>query len=137
MKKPIMSATIHLLDWIEYAVLLVITFATVIAVGTELYMMYLEAKVSISDLLLLFIYLEVISMVTVYLNSGQVPVRMPLYIAMVALARYLILDMKNMDRWTMVAISGAILLIALAVLVVRFGHVKYPYDSVKKLTQEP
>ena len=39
MKKPIMSATIHLLDWIEYAVLLVITFATVIAVGTELYMM--------------------------------------------------------------------------------------------------
>ncbi len=136
MTKTTLLASLKVLERIEYVVLLVITCATVIAVGKELFIMLRQMDVTISDLLLLFIYLEVISMVTVYLSSGQVPVRMPLYIAMVALARYLILDMKNMDTWTMVAISGAILLIALAVLVVRFGHVKYPYDSPKKIITE-
>lgn len=136
MTKATLLASLKVLERIEYVVLLVITCATVIAVGKELFIMLRQMDVTISDLLLLFIYLEVISMVTVYLSSGQVPVRMPLYIAMVALARYLILDMKNMDTFTMVAISGAILLIALAVLVVRFGHVKYPYDSPKKIITE-
>ncbi len=136
MAKTTMNTSLKLLEWIEYALLLIITCATLIAVGKELFGMINRLDVSISDLLLLFIYLEVISMVTVYLNSGQVPVRMPLYIAMVALARYLILDMKNMDTFTMVAIAGAILLIAFAVLVVRFGHVKYPYDSPKKIITE-
>ena len=136
MTKTTLLASLKVLERIEYVVLLVITCATVIAVGKELFIMLRQMDVTISDLLLLFIYLEVISMVTVYLSSGQVPVRMPLYNAMVALARYLILDMKNMDTWTMVAISGAILLIALAVLVVRFGHVKYPYDSPKKIITE-
>lgn len=136
MTKTTLLASLKVLERIEYVVLLVITCATVIAVGKELFIMLRQMDVTISDLLLLFIYLEIISMVTVYLSSGQVPVRMPLYIAMVALARYLILDMKNMDTFTMVAISGAILLIALAVLVVRFGHVKYPYDSPKKIITE-
>lgn len=136
MTKTTLLASLKVLERIEYVVLLVITCATVIAVGKELFIMLRQMDVTISDLLLLFIYLEVISMVTVYLSSGQVPVRMPLYIAMVALARYLILDMKNMDTFTMVAISVAILLIALAVLVVRFGHVKYPYDSPKKIITE-
>ena len=136
MTKATLLASLKVLERIEYVVLLVITCATVIAVGKELFIMLRQMDVTISDLLLLFIYLEVISMVTVYLSSGQVPVRMPLYIAMVALARYLSLDMKNMDTFTMVAISGAILLIALAVLVVRFGHVKYPYDSPKKIITE-
>jgi protein PsiE len=127
-KRPLQSSLI-ILSWIEYLILIIVTLATITAVAHEALSLILEGKVHISDLLLLFIYLEVISMVAVYLESGQVPVRMPLYIAMVALARYLILDMKNLDSWTMVAISGAILLIAIAVLVVRYGHVKYPYES--------
>jgi len=116
-----------LLYWIEHALLFVITLATLAAVGQEVYRILEHMSVEISDLLLLFIYLEIVTMVIVYLNSGEVPVRMPLYIAMVALARYLILDMKAMSEWQMFTISGSILLIALAVLVVRFGHVKYPY----------
>jgi protein PsiE len=55
------------------------------------------------------------------------PVRIPLYIAIIALARYLILDMKNLDTWRMLGVAGAALLIALAVLVIRFGHSRYPY----------
>jgi protein PsiE len=127
-QRPLQSSLL-ILSWIEYFILIIVTLATLTAVTHEVINLVQEAQVHVSDLLLLFIYLEVISMVAVYLESGQVPVRMPLYIAMVALARYLILDMKNLDAWTMVAIAGAILLIALAVLVVRYGHVKYRYES--------
>lgn len=125
------SVSQKLLHWLEYVILVVITLATVVAVGQELFNIIRNLEIHVSDLLLLFIYLEVVTMVLVYLESGSVPVRMPLYIAMVALARYLILDMKNMMEWQMLAISGSVLVIAIAVLIVRFGHVKYPYERCK------
>jgi protein PsiE len=109
--------------------LVIIAIATVIAVGIEITGMISDKAVTLADLLLLFIYLEVLSMVAIYLESGKLPVRMPLYIAIVALARYLILDMKNMDVWLMLAVSGAIFIIAMAILVHRYGHTKYPYDK--------
>ena len=77
----------------------------------------------------MFIYLEVFAMVSIYLESGKLPVRMPLYIAIVALARYLILDMKGMDTWKMMGIAGAALILAFTILVSRYGHLKYPYTS--------
>ena len=46
---------------------------------------------------------------------------------MVALARYLILDIKDLDVWRMLAVSGSVLLIAVAVLIIRYGHVRFPY----------
>ena len=49
--------------------------------------------------------------------------------SIVALARYLILDMKGMDPWKVVAIAVASLVLALTVLVIRYGHLKYPYDE--------
>ena len=85
--------------------------------------------VTLADLLLLFIYLEVLAMVAIYLESGKLPVRMPLYIAIVALARYMILDMKSLDTWRMLGVAGAALLIALSILVIRFGHARFPYDK--------
>lgn len=127
-----LSMSQKVLHWVEYALLIVITIATIVAVGQEIFLIIEHMKVQIADLLLLFIYLEIITMVIVYLESGEVPVRMPLYIGMVALARYLILDMKAMDTWQMLAIAGSILLMAVAVLVVRFGHVTYPYEKSKK-----
>lgn len=114
---------------IEDAGLIVIAIATVIAVVIEIMSMVDARTVQLADLLLLFIYLEVLSMVSAYLNSGKLPVRMPLYIAIVALARYMILDMKSLDNWRIVGIAGAILIISLAVLVHRYGHTKLPYTK--------
>ena len=91
--------------------------------------MFDAMKVSLADLLLLFIYLEVLAMVGIYLKSGKLPVRMPLYIAIVALSRYMILDMKNLDTLRMLGLAGAILIIAISVLAIRFGHVKFPYSG--------
>ncbi len=113
----------------EYLVLALIALATVVAIGQELWQMVQLARVQLADLLLLFIYLEVLAMVSSYMESGQLPVRMPVYIAIVALARYLILDMKSMDNWRVLAITGGTFLLALTVLVIRYGHSRFPYGA--------
>ena len=109
--------------------LIIIAISTVVAVGIEIRVMWENGTVLLADLLLLFIYLEIFAMVSIYLDSGKLPVRMPIYIAIVALARYLILDMKGMDPWKVVGIAAASLILALTVLVIRYGHLKYPYDE--------
>jgi protein PsiE len=109
--------------------LLIIAIATVIAIGIEVMVMIDANTVKLADLLLLFIYLEVLAMVALYLESGKLPIRIPLYIAIVALARYMILDMKSMDTWRMLGVSSAALVLAIAVLVIRYGHVKFPYEK--------
>ena len=117
------------ITWVEDIGLVIIAICTVIAIGIEISTM-LEAKtVTLADLLLLFIYLEVLAMVAIYLDSGKLPVRMPLYIAIVALARYLILDMKSLDTWRMLGVAGAVLLVALSILVIRYGHTHFPYTE--------
>ncbi len=117
------------LELIEDLGLLVIAIATLVATADEIMVMVNAHRVTLADLLLLFIYLEVFAMVGVYLESGKLPVRMPLYIAIVALARYLILDMKAMDNWRMLATAAAALVVAITVLVIRYGHAHYPYGK--------
>ena len=115
------------LTWVQDIGLFVIAIATIVAIGIEINVMIEAMRVTLADLLLLFIYLEVLAMVGVYLDSGKLPVRMPIYIAIVALARYVILDMKEMDTWRIIGIAAAGLVLAFTVLVIRFGHLKYPY----------
>jgi len=129
MKNSIQQFNQKLLLLAEHIGLLVIAIATVIAMSNEVIAMVRAERVALSDLLLLFLYLEVLAMVGAYYRSGKLPVRFPLYIGMVALARYLVLDIKGMDDWRMLAVTGSILLLTLAVLLVRFGHVRYPYPS--------
>jgi protein PsiE len=114
---------------IESIGLMIISLSTLIAFGFEISSMISAKIVTLADLLLMFIYLEVMAMVAIYLESGKLPVRMPLYIAIVALARYLILDMKNLDTLQILGIGGAILLISLTILVIRYGHCKFSYNE--------
>jgi len=95
--KSVKDKSTRLLRAIESIGLGIVSISTLIAFGFEISSMLEVGKVTLADLLLMFIYLEVLAMVAVYLESGKLPVRMPLYIAIVALARYLILDMKNLD----------------------------------------
>ncbi|WP_372870625.1 phosphate-starvation-inducible protein PsiE [Shewanella sp.] len=118
-----------LLKLTENLVLLIIAIATVAAIGQEISHIINMGKVQLADLLLLFIYLEVLAMVANYAESGKLPVRMPLYIAIVALARYLILDMKSMDDWRILAISLSTVVLAGTVIVIRWGQLKMPYPK--------
>ena len=109
--------------------LLIIALATVIAISFEVVNMFKAMTVTLADLLLLFIYLEVLAMVGIYLKTGKLPVRVPLYIAIVAIARYMILDMKNLDTLRVLGLTGAVLILAISILAIRYGHTKFPYDD--------
>jgi protein PsiE len=117
------------LTLVEYIGLVVIGFATTYAMAEEVVTMIQAARVTLADLLLMFLYLEVLAMIGQYFNSGQLPVRFPLYIAMVAMARYIILDIKDLTELRMLAVSAAILLLTVAVLVIRYGHTRFPYHD--------
>ena len=125
------------LDIVELAGLLIIAFATTVAIWQEAAVMIEARKVTLADLLLMFLYLEVLAMIGQYFRSGHIPVRYPLYIAMVALARYLILDIKELTELRVMATAGAILLLTLAVLAIRYGHVKFPYREDQESKDRP
>ncbi len=116
-------------QYVEQFLLVFIAFATVYATCHEVYNMWLAAIVTVGDLLLLFLYLEVLSMVKRYIGSGKLPVRYPLYIGIVALARYMVLEIKELDAYRLMAVAASVLIMALAVLAVRFGHVRFPYED--------
>lgn len=118
-----------LIAGVEDIGLFLILVATIIAIGQEVWRMVAIHRVQLTDLLLLFIFLEVITMVESYWRLGKLPVRIPLYIAMVALARYLILDTSDAHDVHVLFITGGILILALTVFVVRFGHLKFPYKE--------
>ena len=117
---------IQLVEWIG---LILITLATIIAIAQEVIVVVEKAQVELHDILLFFIYLEVLTMVALYLTSGKLPVRYPIYIAIVAITRFIILEMKDMSPDQIIYLALAILALTLAALVLRFGHNKYPYDS--------
>jgi len=129
MRKAVTDLSQRVMETCEYLGLLVIAVATIIAAGSDVWRMVLRSSVTLGDLLMMFLYLEVLSMVRHYLSTGTMPVRYPLYIGIVALTRYLVLDMKELASMQVLALAAATLLLALAVLVVRFGHVKFPYHG--------
>lgn len=133
MSEQIRQAGQKALGVIEYLGLFVIGVMTLFAAGEELRHIIEKMSVTLENILLMFIYLEVFAMIGIYLRSHRLPVRMPIYIAIVALARYLILDMEHMEDWRMLAVATAVLVLMITVLIHRFGHVRFPYaDSEER-----
>ncbi|MBM4189306.1 MAG: phosphate-starvation-inducible PsiE family protein [Betaproteobacteria bacterium] len=120
---------LSVLSVVEHVGLAVVTLATISAMVGEVDLMWTAGKATLADLLLMFLYLEILAMVGLYYKSGKLPVRFPIYIAIVALARFLVLDLKNLDVWQIIGVTGGVLLLTLAVLTIRYGHVKYRYGD--------
>jgi protein PsiE len=118
-----------LLQWVENIGLLIILLATLAAGVGEVQNMLAAGKVTLADLLLLFLYLEIVTMLGLYYREGKLPVRYPIYIAIVALTRYIVLGMKEIDNLTLIAMTGAILMLTVSVLLLRYGQVKMPYKD--------
>ncbi|MBN3852071.1 MULTISPECIES: phosphate-starvation-inducible protein PsiE [unclassified Paraburkholderia] len=116
--------------------LFIIGIGTVAAMVHLIYRMVNSDGVSLTDLLLMFLYLEVFAMVGQYLKAGQLPVRFPLYIAMVSIARDLILRAGMNTELHLLASAGAIVLIALGVLMIRYGQFKYPSEPVEQKAED-
>ena len=107
---------------IQLLTLIIILISTVIAIGSELYQMFKIQTVTLADLLLLFLYLEVLAMIRVFWESQSIQITLPLFIAITALSRFIILQGKSINPDILVYEAGAILLIAFAILVLRFRN---------------
>ena len=112
---------------LEAILLVAITLATVWAMVEEFVHIYVQRRVQLTDILLMFIYLEVLAMVGQFVMTGKIPVRYPIYIAMMAIARYITLGMKELDSVMIVWLSLAAFILAAATLLIRVGHHYWPY----------
>ena len=112
----------NIVKQIQLLALVIILGATVIAFGIEIYQMIELKKVTLADLLLLFLYLEVLAMVRVFWESQSIQITLPLFIAITALARFIILQGKSINPEVLLYEAGAIVLIAIAILVLRFRN---------------
>ena len=103
----------------ERILLICIAIATVCATVIEISTLISDREVELADLLLLFIYTEVLGMVGVFYRSGSIPITLPLFIAITALSRMIILQGKGSDPQNLLYEAGAILMLAIAVLIIR------------------
>ena len=118
-----------MLDWyriitlMEKSLLVVIAFLTAYAVIVEMFVVLSERAVKLTDLLLLFIYAEVLGMVAAFYKFSKIPITFPIFIAITALCRLIILQGKGINTVDLLYESGAILLLALAALAIRWNLV--------------
>ncbi len=101
-----------IIHFVEKSFLVIIAFFTVAAMAQEVILLIDNRKVELKDLLLMFIYAEVLGMLGAFYASHRIPITIPLFIAMTALSRLIILQGKEGDPSILLYESGAILLIA-------------------------
>ena len=117
---------------IQLTAVMFVLVATVIAFLLEIKDMYLDRSIELADLLLMFIYIEVIGLVRSYWETRSVRISYPMVIAITALARYIILQDKNDDPSNLVYISSAILIVAIATVIIRLRNSKFLKIDDKK-----
>ena len=110
---------------IQLTAVLFVLVSTIIAFLLEIKEMYDNRNIELADLLLMFIYIEVIGLVKSYWETRSVRITYPLVIAITALARFIILQDKESDPTNLIYISVAILIVALATVIIRFRNSKY------------
>ena len=116
-----MNSNFEILEKIVLSILIV---CTVIAIGMEIQAMIINLKVTLADILLLFIYIEIIGMIKEYWVSKVIRMSYPLFIAMTALARLIIMGRKDVEPSAYVYEAVAILILAIAIVVLRVRHME-------------
>ena len=110
---------------IQLVAVVIVLISTIIAFFLEMREMYVNMDITLADLLLMFIYIEVIGLVRSYWETRAVRISYPLVIAITALARFIILQDKDGDPSNLIYISTAILIVALATVIIRLRNSKY------------
>lgn len=130
-------------DWykiitvMEKTLLVIIAFLTTYAVIVEIVTVVSMRAVKLTDLLLLFIYAEVLGMVAAFYKFRKIPITVPIFIAITALCRLIILQGKGINTIDLLYESGAILLLALSALVIRWNliNLKRPKSDADRETE--
>ena len=120
---------------LQLVLMCIILISTVIAVGIEIKNMFLNQSVTLADLLLMFLYLEVLAMVRVFWDQQSISITLPLLIAITALARFIILQGKEMDPTALVYESLSIVLIASAIIILSLKDIRTRWSIAKQEDQ--
>ena len=110
---------------IQVTSVLIILTGAVLGFISEINLMIEKMKVELADLLLLFIYVEVMGMIRVYLLNEEIRITYPLIIAITAISRLIILQKKDLDPSILIYESVAILIIAVAIIVLRLRYLTF------------
>jgi len=117
----------------EKTILVLIALFTIYGVGLEMNKVIQSGDVQLTDLLLMFIYAEVLGMVAGFYRSRKIPITIPIFIAITALCRLIILQGKGISTIDLIYESAAVLLLALAALVIRWNLIKLKRDPSNEL----
>ena len=110
---------------IQLTAVFILLISTIIAFIIEMKTMYDNQIITLADLLLMFIYIEVIGLVKSYWETRAVRITYPLVIAITALARFIILQDKESDPTNLIYISLAILIVAISTVIIKFRNSRY------------
>ena len=112
----------------EKTILVLIAFFTIFGVSTEMQKVFETGTVALTDLLLMFIYAEVLGMVAGFYKSRKIPITIPIFIAITALCRLIILQGKGISTVDLIYEGCAVLLLAISVLIIQYGK-KFTKDN--------
>jgi protein PsiE len=125
-----------LFHYIEKAVLVGVGGLALIGIGQLIFGITKHGEVRLEDLLLMFIFIEIMAMANVYFVRRAVPFTYPMFIAVTALSRLIVLQGKNIAPENLIYESAAILLVSLAILVIRFSQ-RYSAAAVETEESPP
>jgi phosphate starvation-inducible membrane PsiE len=118
-----------LVDAFHYIALFVIGGSIVWSAVVSYLAIMQKGYARLDDLLLLFIYLELGAIIGIYFKTRRMPVRFLVYVAITALTRFLTVDMKDLPLQGLLAVAGAILMLAVSALALEYG--------ISKIGREP
>lgn len=122
----------HLLVTAFHVAGLFVIGASIVWTAVHAYIDMIKAGgASLDDILLLFIYLELGAMVGIYFKTNKLPVLFLLYIAITAMTRFLVIDIKTLPDENIFIITGSIFVLTLCVLVLQIATAKFDVEEVK------
>ena len=124
------------IEYLEKILILLIIGCTIVAIGIEFISMFNKFSINLADILLLFIYLEILAMCRNFIKYNEIRMSYPLLIAMTALARTIIMQKDLTDASTYVYEAVAILIIAIAIIVLRVRHLDILNRNISKKVDE-
>jgi protein PsiE len=107
---------------VERALLLLTAALTILAASAEVWNIYLKQEVGLADILLMFLYVEVIGMIAVFYTGVGSPFIYPIFIAITAIARLIVLQGKDMAPEKVVLEAAAVLILAVAVVIIGYAR---------------
>ena len=119
-----------LFRWVEKAVLVLVGGLALLAIGQLVLEIARTREIKLEELLLIFIFIEIMAMANVYFVRHAVPFTYPMFIAVTALSRLIVLQGKNIAPETLLYEGGAILLVSIAILIIRYSQ-RFSLDSLE------